>query len=258
MGSGEDGSRIGLMRRRKGAGKEPPDERTYVDSSKVMNQPIMLKIRLYSWITAGCLALLVTLITACSRTTDSNAALQRFPDVEKTASTEIGTTLVDLDGQDVGLDSDANAVALAIVFILADCPICNSYVKELNRLFEELSDKEVRLVLVHADPAITAEKARQHAREYQIQAPIALDPQHYWVKKAGTTIAPEAAVLSRTSEVLYRGRINDQYAELGKRRTTITSHDLRDALSAIVADRPVAVSRTQAIGCFIPEVERVP
>jgi len=50
----------------------------------------------------------------------------------------------------------------------------------------------------------------------------------------------------------YLGRIDDLYADLGKRRARATSLDLRDALDAVLADRPVPRPVTQAVGCFIP------
>jgi hypothetical protein len=162
--------------------------------------------------------------------------------------------LVDLHGRELRPFADAQAKALALVYILPDCPIGNSYLPELNRLNRTLADRGVQMVLVHADSATSAERARQHAREYGIEAPVVLDPRHAWVRRAGVTVAPEAAVFSPSGELLYRGRINNQYAGLGKRRMVVTQHDLKDALEAILAGRPVKEPRTQAVGCLIPEI----
>ena len=140
------------------------------------------------------------------------------------------------------------------MFILPDCPICNSYVPELNRLHDAFANRGVTMALVHADPDVTLERAKSHAQEYEIRLPVALDPDHTWVDRAGATTAPEAAIFSTTGEILYRGRIDDQYAGLGKRRTQVTSHDLRDTLEAILAGKPVPQQRTEAVGCLIPEL----
>jgi hypothetical protein len=51
--------------------------------------------------------------------------------------------------------------------------------------------------------------------------------------------------------VKYRGRIDNQYAALGKPRRVVTVHDLRDALDALVAGRPVVHPETEAFGCVI-------
>ncbi|MCZ7644490.1 MAG: hypothetical protein M5U26_04270 [Planctomycetota bacterium] len=38
-----------------------------------------------------------------------------------------------------------------------------------------------------------------------------------------------------------------------KQRKEATRHDLREALDAVLAGKPVAEARTKAIGCFIPK-----
>jgi hypothetical protein len=67
---------------------------------------------------------------------------------------------------------------------------------------------------------------------------------HQWVKKAGATRSPETVVFSPKGQIVYRGRISDQYVGLGKRRANVTSHDLRDALEALLAGQPVTQSQT--------------
>jgi hypothetical protein len=148
----------------------------------------------------------------------------------------------------------ADSKALALIFILPDCPIANSFLPEINRLHESFFSQGVQFLLVHADSDVSADKAKNHAREYQIQPPVILDPAHDWVKKAGATISPEAVVFSPQGQIVYRGRINDQYIALGKRRGAVTSHDLRDALTAILANQPIPQPKTEPIGCPIPSL----
>ena len=45
--------------------------------------------------------------------------------------------------------------------------------------------------------------------------------------------------------------IDNQYAALGKPRRVVTTHDVRDALDAVLAGRAVAHPETEAFGCFI-------
>jgi hypothetical protein len=148
---------------------------------------------------------------------------------------------------------DSATKAIALVFILPDCPIANSYLPELNRLHAELGEQGVRLLLVHVDPETTADQARQHAADYAIRPGVILDPRHEWVKEGGASVSPEAIVFTTEGIIVYRGRIDDQYVALGKRRAAVTSHDLRDALAAIAAGQPVPQPRTEAVGCPIPE-----
>jgi hypothetical protein len=160
--------------------------------------------------------------------------------------------LVDVNGVEHRPFADPKLKAVALVFILPDCPIANSYAPEWNRLRASMGSRGVRLFLVQVDPAMTADAAREHAREYQLEPPVLLDPRHELVKMAGAKKSPEAAVISPAGKLLYRGRIDDRYVGLGKRRPETTSHDLYDALEAILAGKPVPPG-AEAVGCFIPK-----
>jgi hypothetical protein len=143
--------------------------------------------------------------------------------------------------------------AVAIVFVLADCPIANSYLPELNRLNETYGSRGVVFLLVHADTTATEQAARTHAVEYQVAFPVLLDPQHVLVQRAGATRTPEVALYDRTGALRYRGRIDDRHVALGKRRPQATSYDLREALEAVLAGNESFQLFTEAVGCFIPD-----
>jgi hypothetical protein len=143
--------------------------------------------------------------------------------------------------------------AAVLLFLLPDCPISNAYVPEIKRICADYGPKKIAAFVVHADPDVTAERAKEHAKEYGFTCPIVCDPGHRLVARAGVTIAPEVAVVSPAGKVLYRGRIDNWYASLGQRRAEPTEHDLRNALDAIVEGRAVPVVTTQAIGCYLPE-----
>lgn len=180
------------------------------------------------------------------------AARQDATALEPLATWQV--TLVDIEGREIRPFDDPKCKALALIFLLPDCPIGNSYLPELQRLHETFAPRGIQMVCVQADSETSLERAKEHARDYQLAMPVVLDPKHKWVKKAGATMAPEAAVFSRSGELLYRGRIDNQYAGLGQRRAVVTERELKDAVEAIVAGRPVSRPRTEAVGCLIPEL----
>lgn len=51
--------------------------------------------------------------------------------------------------------------------------------------------------------------------------------------------------------MLYQGRIDNWFGDLGKKRPQPTRHDLRDAIHALLAGAEVVEARTVAIGCSI-------
>jgi hypothetical protein len=81
------------------------------------------------------------------------------------------------------------------------------------------------------------------------------DPGHDLVRRARATIAPEAAVFDRAGALLYHGRIDDRYVEIGKARTAAQSHDLEDAVSATLAGRPAPRREAPAVGCSLADLE---
>lgn len=144
--------------------------------------------------------------------------------------------------------------AMAMIFVLPDCPIANSYAAEYSRLNAEFSSQGIPVVVVYVDPDVTPAKMNEHARQYLLKCPVLLDSQLFWGDRAGATKTPEAAVFSVDGSLLYRGRIDDKYVKVGKSRVVATSHDLRNALEAILAGKPVANRFTEAVGCHIPGV----
>jgi len=165
------------------------------------------------------------------------------------------TVLPDLDGRLQHPLQPGSNRAHVLIFILTDCPVANSYAPEINRLVGEYTPKGVQFFLVHVDEQLKQEEAAKHARDFGFKCPVVIDREHALVRRTGVTITPEAAVLGAEGRRLYRGRIDNQQAALGKRRPRPSTRELRDALDAILAGKPVKHPETKAIGCYIPTVE---
>jgi hypothetical protein len=162
-----------------------------------------------------------------------------------------GFSLRDIAGVDHHPFTDHAVKAVALVFVLHDCPIANGYAPEINRLCAAYTPRGVRFFLVHIDEDLSRRAAAEHARDYGYTCPVVLDGGHVLVRRAGARMSPEAAVFGPGGERKYLGRIDDLYADLGKRRSRATSLDLHDALDAVLTDRPVPQPVTQAVGCLI-------
>lgn len=141
--------------------------------------------------------------------------------------------------------------ATVVIFTLPDCPIANTFAPEINRLFADYASRGVGFFLAHVDRELSPADAQKHATEFSFRCPVLLDSQHTLVKALGATKTPQAILLGPDGKTLYRGRINNLFADYGQRRQTVTQHDLRNALDAVLAGKPVAQPVTEAIGCHI-------
>jgi len=162
----------------------------------------------------------------------------------------------DIDGRKQSPLGGPDRKATVLFFLLPDCPISNFYAPELKRISDEYTPKKVAAFIVHADPDVSADTARKHAKQFGLTCPVLLDPVHRLVKRTGVTMAPEVAVLTPDGKVAYRGRIDDIYVDYGKRRETPTQRDLRNALDAILQGKPIATPVTKALGCYLPEPKK--
>jgi hypothetical protein len=150
--------------------------------------------------------------------------------------------------------------ATVLFFITTDCPIANSFAPEINRMVVAYGPRGVAFERIYTDPTLTPDDVRRHSREYGFDsedycAPseARIDTGHEFVRRHGVTVTPEAVVLGPDGSRVYRGRIDDRYLAPGKYRLTPTTHELRDALDAVLAGRPVAVAETKAAGCPVTE-----
>jgi hypothetical protein len=151
-----------------------------------------------------------------------------------------------------------DGTANVLFFVQTDCPVSNAYAPEIQRVCREYADRGVGCALLYEDveagmPAARLEDAaRRHQREYRYTGiPAAVDRTRAIATHAKATMTPQAVVVDRGGAIRYSGRIDNLYAALGRPRQRVTEHDLRDALDAVVAGRPVARPRTDAIGCHI-------
>jgi hypothetical protein len=138
------------------------------------------------------------------------------------------------------------------VFTTTDCPISNRYAPEIQRLAAKFATR-VKFVLVYPVPTDTPQMIDAHRAKFGYQLPFVRDLKQQLVKQTGVTVTPEVAVM-RGGRRLYRGRIDDRYIEFGRDRPVPTTHDLEDALEAILAGRPVAQPETRAVGCILSDL----
>jgi hypothetical protein len=161
-----------------------------------------------------------------------------------------------LNGIDVGgklhrLGHGLNDAVVAVVFLSTECPISNGYVPVLNQVAKRFSRRGVEFYGVVSDSSVTRAAAAAHGKKYAVGFPVLFDASGALRQALKPTHVPQAFVLDRGGRTVYSGLIDDQYAEIGKKRAVVRHRYLADAISAAVSGYKVRTARTTAIGCLI-------
>ena len=159
------------------------------------------------------------------------------------------------DGRSVELKAPKDGVT-ALVFYSPECPISNAYSPTLKRLSADFPADRLRLIGVCVDPDLSDADVSAHARDFGLSYPVVRDRSGLLAAKLGATITPEAFVIDDGGRVRYHGRIDDQFAARGKANANPVTHELNDAITAVLAGRDVAVEHVAAVGCPIPDPPR--
>jgi hypothetical protein len=144
------------------------------------------------------------------------------------------------------------------LFISTDCPICNGYQPEIERLRMRFAPRGIEFVGVYAEVPLGRSEMEAHVAKFGMKYPVRIDTDRAIQRRLGARMVPEVVVTAGAPDssgnpaaFLYRGRIDDQWPERGSRRPSATVHDLERALEAIVAGRAPAVRTTTPIGCVL-------
>ena len=146
--------------------------------------------------------------------------------------------------------------AVVLLFVSTDCPLSNRYVPEMNRLASAYATRGVAFFAVQGDATTPLDQVRAHVKEFGYTFPYLIDPEEALAAYTGAVATPEAAVLSPAGDLLYLGRLDNRMEDFGKERIRVTEFDLRDALDAVLAGKPVPHPRTKALGCAITRKAR--
>lgn len=149
-------------------------------------------------------------------------------------------------------EKESDDVTEVYIFLEGECRISQFYTKTLNELHERFANKNI--IFTGVFPGQTTKQADIAAFKVKYDIPFALvfDKQQALTKKFEAKITPEVVVYRpKENKIIYKGRIDDAYFRVGKRRNVVTSNELKDVLRCINTNQPVNTSWKEAIGCYI-------
>jgi hypothetical protein len=168
-------------------------------------------------------------------------------------SVESGPRVFNLQGEEVD-PFKFEEKGLVVIFVGTECPISNRLIPELKRMHDSFAG-ELAFRFVFPNRTDSGAVVRVHQHDFGYASEVWLDPSHRLVKAAQVRVTPEAALFARGGRLLYHGRVNDLYAAFGKPRPAPLHHDLRHAIDAFLAGKPVPPASGEAVGCSIHHLE---
>ena len=165
-----------------------------------------------------------------------------------------GFALKDVHGVSHSLAELQDAPAVAVVFLGVECPLAKLYAPRLSELAEEFAAQKVAFLAIDSNAQDSLAEMEHFARTCKLAIPFLKDPKNLVADQFAAQRTPEVFVLDRERKVQYRGRIDDQYgfqSGVGYQRPKAAKRDLADALTAVLADKPVVDAVTRAPGCLI-------
>ncbi len=139
------------------------------------------------------------------------------------------------------------------VFLEDECLISQFYTPQLTEYYNQFKSKKVGFIGYFPNSASGSTEIDDFAKNYHLSFPLKGDYEKEWTRKLGITVTPEVAVWDhRDDRLIYRGRIDDSYVRVGKRKAHPQSEDLKDIIDLWLKGQPPKDTvLTQAIGCFI-------
>ena len=155
------------------------------------------------------------------------------------------------DGKTHSLDQVKGTKGTVVVFTCNHCPFAKGYEDRLIALAKEYQAKGFGFVAINSnDPAVSPDDGFDQmvtrAKEKSLPYPYLVDGSQEIAKAYGAQVTPHVFLLDADGAVKYRGRVDDSLKE-----PEIKSHDLKDALDAVLAGKPVPNPTTKAFGCGV-------
>ncbi|MCI0631396.1 MAG: thioredoxin family protein [Phycisphaerales bacterium] len=161
--------------------------------------------------------------------------------------------LPDTNGKLVSLDDFKTAPALLVMFICNHCPFVKHVRSELAKLGRDYQKRGAAIVAISSNdvdkyPDDSPAKMKEEAKAAGYTFPYLYDETQDIAKAYEAACTPDFFLYDRNRKLVYRGQLDDSRPSNG---LPVTGKDLRAALDAVLAGKPVSRDQKPSIGCNI-------
>jgi len=163
--------------------------------------------------------------------------------------------LKNVDGKMVSLNDYKSAKGYIVTFTCNHCPFAKMYEARIMALDKKYNSKGYPVIAINSnDPVLSPEDSFDNmikrSKEKNYSFPYLFDETQNTARSFGATNTPHLYVLSKEGGALivkYMGTIDDNAQDAA----AATKHYVEDAIDNLLANKPVTVTETKAIGCTI-------
>jgi len=155
-------------------------------------------------------------------------------------------TLPDASGASHSLASLKGKNGAVLIFIATQCPVSNGYNERMEKLAQDYKAKGITVIGINSNSTESASDVKDHAAKNNLTFPILKDEGNKIADALGATRTPEAYYIDGKNTLLYHGRIDNS-----RDITQVNASELRDAIEATLAGKPVPKTTANAFGCSI-------
>ncbi len=158
-----------------------------------------------------------------------------------------------VSGKQISLNSFSGKKGLLVMFICQHCPYVQHVKEELARLGKEYAAKNLGIVAISSNdaenyPDDKPEKLKEMAKELGFSFPFCYDESQEVARAYSAACTPDFFLFDQDQRLVYRGQMDDSRPGNGK---PVNGRDLRAAIDAVLAGRPVSADQKPSIGCNI-------
>ncbi len=161
--------------------------------------------------------------------------------------------LPDTGGQMVSPADFKSAPALLVIFICNHCPYVKHIRSALADLGREYQRRGAAIVAINSNdvenyPEDSPEKMKQEVKAAGYVFPYLYDEAQSAARAYRAACTPDIFLFDKNRRLVYRGQFDDSRPGNGR---PVTGRDLRAALDAVLAGKPVPEPQTPSMGCNI-------
>lgn len=170
---------------------------------------------------------------------------------------EVGDTASDfklknVDGKMVSLADFKNAKGFIVIFDCNTCPYSKVYNDRIIGLNKKYASVGYPVIAINPNDASQSsgdsfDEMVKLAKKKEYDFPYLADEAQSVAKSFGATNTPHAFVLTKDLKVAYIGAIDDN----ARKQEAATKKYVEEAVDALLAGKPVPVTKVKAIGCGI-------